>query len=631
MRLQQKTALQKVGVLVRAGMMEPPKWYAAAKQVPPFQRRPSNGIQALKLPWDTLANEFVSRNPHMVEDPEWLGPQGFQPGAPPISHVFAKRQYALMQNGVQKEEAYNLTHEALRKERAADVAAVQRMVKEASSMSGARPSFVSDDDVYSGLRFWQSMMQETPYADWDLAAKQGLDVFLRRELIGWSDDQVKLAQSARDGTVAALEAEIKRLRVTLFPETKTAEYAHPSDVVRPRGSDGAVEEEQEGNEDDDAHEGEDGVIGQPCEDASSGDAGATEKREGAVEWKAARLNCGWEASLRRFEEMTEEAGYELDWSAEDRRKLDNFIVGRCIRRSVLDEAFTWLPDPIADALAKVNARITAPGAAPATSEGAAADAEGAAAERQDSGADDDDGSERWVPGPELEAFTGHWMSLALRRMGRTASGVADTAAAAETEGDRRAGAARDLTPAADRTTRALKSNLNAVLTQAKRQLLPDLVLEVDEKAGPISVEERKAKDAAKKKIVMSALEWEQEEMNEQRMAATQKLRAGMTIEEIDPISALRKQRKKKGTWKAERRRLLALEKKIYNEMQAGLDDDDTPKEGGLELIDDVLESEVVRRKADEFYAKEKARMKREAKLKAAAAATAKAAKEGKRN
>lgn len=33
MRLQQKTALQKVGVLVRAGMMEPPKWYAAARQV----------------------------------------------------------------------------------------------------------------------------------------------------------------------------------------------------------------------------------------------------------------------------------------------------------------------------------------------------------------------------------------------------------------------------------------------------------------------------------------------------------------------------------------------------------------------------------------------------------------------
>lgn len=30
----------------------------------------------------------------------------------------------------------------------------------------------------------------------------------------------------------ALQAEINRLRVTLFPETKTAEYPYPSDVVR---------------------------------------------------------------------------------------------------------------------------------------------------------------------------------------------------------------------------------------------------------------------------------------------------------------------------------------------------------------------------------------------------------------
>lgn len=33
---------------------------------------------------------------------------------------------------------------------------------------------------------------------------------------------------------SAVEAELNRLRVTLFPETKTAEYAFPSDVLRPR-------------------------------------------------------------------------------------------------------------------------------------------------------------------------------------------------------------------------------------------------------------------------------------------------------------------------------------------------------------------------------------------------------------
>ncbi|CAM9356884.1 unnamed protein product [Ectocarpus sp. 12 AP-2014] len=607
MRLQQKTALQKVSVLVKAGMMEPPKWYAAAKQVPPFQRRPSNGIEALKLPWDTLANEFASRNPHMVEDPEWLGPRGFRPGAPPISHVFAKRQYALMQNGLMKEDAYERTHELMKMERSADVAAVQKMVREASSMAGGRPSFVSDEDVYSGLKFWQSMMQETSYSEWDLAAKQGLDAFLRRELIGWDDDHLKLAQSARDGTSAALEAEINRLRVTLFPETKTTEYAYPSDVVRPRGeADEDVEEEL-----DDDVEDEEGVEG---EEALA--------RDGTEEWISARLNCSWSATLRRFEEMTEEVGYELDWSVEDRRSLDNFLVGRCIRRSVLDEAFTWLPDPVAEALAKVNASMLAsppPTSSSTTEEAAAAEGEG-------TGDEDKDG-ERWVSGPELEAFTGDWMSLARKRTGRTPTGVSAAAAAEGAgRGRGRRGVARDVEAVVGRPSMALQSNLRAVLTQAKRQLLPDLVLEVDEKAGPVSAEERRAKDAARQKIVMSALEWEKEEIDEQRKTVTDKLRAGLTAEQADPIEAVRKKRLAKGTWKAERRRLLNLEKKLYYEKQAGLEHDEGPATAIPELVDDVVESEAVRRKADEFYAKEKARIKKEIKLQAEAAAIAAAAK-----
>lgn len=50
------------------------------------------------------------------------------------------------------------------------------------------------------------------YSEWDLAATQGLDVFLRRELIGWDDNRVKLAQSARDGTAVRNETERDRER-----------------------------------------------------------------------------------------------------------------------------------------------------------------------------------------------------------------------------------------------------------------------------------------------------------------------------------------------------------------------------------------------------------------------------------
>lgn len=69
-------------------------------QNPPYVRRPAHKPKKLTLPWDHLAHQFVERNPHMVDDPLWLGKYGMEHGTPPLSHAFAKRQYALMQKGV---------------------------------------------------------------------------------------------------------------------------------------------------------------------------------------------------------------------------------------------------------------------------------------------------------------------------------------------------------------------------------------------------------------------------------------------------------------------------------------------------------------------------------------------------
>lgn len=38
------------------------------------------------------------------------------------------------------------------------------------------------------------------YAGWDLAAKEALNVFLRREVLDWDDEQMKFARSAKDGS-----------------------------------------------------------------------------------------------------------------------------------------------------------------------------------------------------------------------------------------------------------------------------------------------------------------------------------------------------------------------------------------------------------------------------------------------
>ena len=175
-------------------------------------------------------------------------------------------------------------------------------------------------------------------------------------------------------------------------------------------------------------------------------------------------------SLVLFAFQSEEASHEMDWSREDRRHLDNFIVARCVRRFVLEEAFGWAPDPVADALAKMNAKMgmeTPPGdaadataaastasvdadgeddgvnsgagpspdtaaaaaAADGTGEGivaakaASEDGDAPAAAAPDGAAaasDADRESEGWLTGRSLQGFKGDWMALARRRTGRPA-------------------------------------------------------------------------------------------------------------------------------------------------------------------------------------------------------------------
>ena len=146
--------------------------------------------------------------------------------------------------------------------------------------------------------------------------------------------------------------------------------------------------------------------------------------------------------------------HELDWSKEDRRHLDNFVVARCVRRFVLEEAFEWNPDPVADALAKMNAKMgmetPADGAASAADDaddgvGGGDDASIDGAGDADADADDvaaaepatdsapaaaaAEGSvemasqgEGWVSGRFLQKFKGDWMALARKRTGRPAAG-----------------------------------------------------------------------------------------------------------------------------------------------------------------------------------------------------------------
>ncbi|CAM9554980.1 unnamed protein product [Discosporangium mesarthrocarpum] len=290
-----KTLIQLVDPLIKTGLIGDPKWLPAVKQIPPYTRRPSEGLKELTLPWDKLARIFERRNPHMLEDPLWLGSKGLEPGGPlPLSHVFAKRQYALMQKGMSQDEAYIQADKAMKRERAEALASVRRMVTEASTVAGGtRPSFIADPATYDGLRQWQAMLDQTSYEDWSIAGKESLDDWLIREVMCWDESKDKQAKEAGDATAEGVRAEAARLRVTLFPSTRTREYLCPSDVV-----------------------------------------GLHEQDE------------NWCQELEAFREHVSMIPHEKDWTRTDRLSLTMWLINHTIKPEVLEEVLDWAKDGI---------------------------------------------------------------------------------------------------------------------------------------------------------------------------------------------------------------------------------------------------------------------------------------------
>lgn len=69
-------------------------------QVPPEYAGPHNGVPTTFLPWQPLAEEFMDRNPHMIDNPLYMGPDGMDGGRlKSLSMAFGKRQWALIQKG----------------------------------------------------------------------------------------------------------------------------------------------------------------------------------------------------------------------------------------------------------------------------------------------------------------------------------------------------------------------------------------------------------------------------------------------------------------------------------------------------------------------------------------------------
>ncbi|CAI7798683.1 unnamed protein product [Closterium sp. NIES-53] len=93
--------LQKARLLMRGGVVDPPKWLDALSKVPPQPKaRRCPKARRIEFPEDPLVESYYARHPEAKLQAYRL--QGFDP---PVARRFAWRQLELMQQGLSKRHA----------------------------------------------------------------------------------------------------------------------------------------------------------------------------------------------------------------------------------------------------------------------------------------------------------------------------------------------------------------------------------------------------------------------------------------------------------------------------------------------------------------------------------------------
>jgi len=161
-----------------------PKEYIFMTKYPPLTRRSKEEIKAepMKVPYLRLYHDAVRKNPAFAS--ERVYPAYWH--QEPMAMVLAKKQFALMQSGLDEDEAYAQAKDSVDGMESAaydDLAELRAKVESDDS----RPALLADPVITEGLAKWRDVLAETPYDELELADQGEIDHFVQAYVLKWSE------------------------------------------------------------------------------------------------------------------------------------------------------------------------------------------------------------------------------------------------------------------------------------------------------------------------------------------------------------------------------------------------------------------------------------------------------------
>jgi hypothetical protein len=192
-----------------------PKEYVFMTKYPPLMRDSQEQVESktMRVPYLRLYHDAVRKNPSF--EAERVYPAYWQ--QEPLAMVLAKKQYALMQAGLDEDAAYLKAKQSVDGMEHTAYDALN-ILRETLGDESARPALLADEEVASEVAKWQQVLATTPYEELEDADQGEVDYFIQTKILQWNEVQRERRMS---DPVFALQFE--RLRDSLLLTANASE------------------------------------------------------------------------------------------------------------------------------------------------------------------------------------------------------------------------------------------------------------------------------------------------------------------------------------------------------------------------------------------------------------------------
>jgi hypothetical protein len=205
--------LRNLRMQIKSGYLkEAPPEYNFMLKYPPLNRDKAPPIRKLEtrtIPYLKLYNQAIARNPILKD--EKVYPAFWQ--HEPQALTLAKKQYELMQTGLDEDSAYNKAVEYIEALESTSYESLRELLDNMEER-GAKMPFVADNELSLSISEWKEKLLITSYEDLTFADQGELDQLIQMKILKWNE--VERERRMKDPIFAM---QFDRLRTIIFPDS----------------------------------------------------------------------------------------------------------------------------------------------------------------------------------------------------------------------------------------------------------------------------------------------------------------------------------------------------------------------------------------------------------------------------